>query len=324
MVCKNYGAQAAPQPDAGFPEKVRSTARKVGSSPLFLAATLCYTLILLLGLAGALSLSCASNNIFDLYTNNLREEMGITLSFDLSMVFLITCLMGMLPMLFIAIGLWITFGSCAGHKPKVNTAGLAMIFVTTLIQLVLTTLLFLGSLAMLAVMYCNASSIFGKDAEIMKTALLVDGVILLLVFSFVLFCFIKLCTTVANIRNTLQTGIPNKKVSRLVGVLCCIGSALAFFFAVESILTISITTMDAFNHSAYGLLRTILYLSVPAFLLITGMLILFGALIFSYRSKMAELETESRLNAFKTLSYAAPYTSPVYIPPQPETKEENL
>lgn len=304
-----------------FADKVRTVARKAGSSPLFLIATICFTLVQVLGLLSLFSSGSILNdyaNIFEEFQLNTQEILSV---FENTV--LVSGIVGMIPSILITVGLWITYGSCACRKNSVNTSGLTMIFVVNLVQLVLSSLLLLGALALVGVLYAGADSLFGPDADIMEAVLLVAGLLLLVVFAFLLLYSIKVCTTISNIRSTLQTGVPNKLASRFVAIMCYISGGLMILSGIGDLLSAGMATLDGFyDDSLPYILPSSLFLSGISSLLTASAQILFGVLIFSYRDKMKALETEERLNSFKTLSHAEPYTAPVYIPPEPVSEPE--
>lgn len=299
-----------PAEPVGFADKVRATAKKVGSSPMFLFATICFTLVQVLEL-----LFLRFDGTLESYAE-LFAEFGIyyhDLPISLESFFLASSIISMLPRILIVIGLWITYGSCVSRKKAANTSGLTMIFVANLMQLVFVCLILLAALLSLIILYNSADNLFGTDKDILEAVLLIVGVMLLAVFAFLLLHSIKVCTTVSNVRSTLKTGIPNKRASRFVAVMCFISSGFMVLSLLGSFLGVIL-----FNEA----LPVYTLITIVSSLLTAVLEILFGVLIFSYRSKMASLEAEARLNSFKTLSYAAPYTAPVYIPPQPVTVTE--
>ncbi|MBR2159944.1 MAG: hypothetical protein IJ938_01380, partial [Clostridia bacterium] len=111
--------------------------------------------------------------------------------------------------------------------------------------------------------------------------------------------------------------------SRFVAIMCYISGGLMILSGIQSLLRAGMATLDGFYDASLSyVLPSDPFLSGISSLLTAAVQILFGVLIFSYRSKMAVLETEERMNTFKTLSFAEPYTAPVYIPPQPAQEPE--
>ena len=327
--CPNCGSAQAVTPPAQpvtpptepvhFADKVRATAKKVGSSPLFLAAIICFTLMQVLDLFSLVS----AGNIFETY-NEIFAEFGAD-TLDLSAPLLVLGIIGMIPGILIAIGLWITYSTCASRKTKVNTSGLTMIFVVNLVQLVLSCLILLVVLlfTIIALPESNYYNYSFIEASVLKPVLTALLITVLIFFAFVLVYYITVCTTISNVRSTLKTGVPNKRASRFVAIMCYIGGGLLILSGIGDLLGAGITTLDGFyDDSLPYILPSDYFLSGISTLLTATAQILFGILIFSYRNKMAALETEGRMNTFKTLSYAEPYTSPVYIPPEPASEPE--
>lgn len=346
MFCKDCGAQLAddarfcrhcgsaqavtpptetitPPTEPDFADKVRATAKKVGSSTAFLVATICLTFVQIFGL---LSLSSAGNS-FEAYGDIFAEfgMVGLELPASLDNLSLATDIIGMIPGILITLGLWITFFSCARRKAKVNTSGLTMIFVVNLVQMVFTCLALLAVLlliifAMPELSYYDYSI---SEAVVLKPILNALLITVLIVFVFVLVYYIKLCTTVSNIRSTLKTSVPNKKASRFVAILCYISGGILILSSIFSLLSASIVTLDGYyDESLSYALPSEIFCSAFTSLLTATAQIIFGALLFTYRRKMKALEAEARITAFQTLSYAEPYTSPVYMPPEPAAEPE--
>ena len=238
-------------------------------------------------------------------------------------VSLVASIVGMIPGFLMAAALWNIYGNCSSRKDRIGTAGLTTIFVINLVQLVLSSLVLLGCEVLLGCIYFSAESLFGADAELMESVILIIGGILFAIFAFMLVYHIHICTTVSNVRSTLKTGAPNRKVSRFVAILCFISGALMIFSGVENFLSAGMAALGSlYATTVYYPLSTVFFLSGASSLLTAVMYIIFGSLIFSYRSKMKVLEAEERITAFQTLSYAEPYTSPVYIPPEPANIDE--
>lgn len=342
MFCKDCGAQLAddarfcrhcgsaqavtpptetitPPTEPDFADKVRATAKKLGSSTAFLVATICLTFVQLLGLFAL----TPTGGIFEMYHSIIPESLIINRNplASLENLSLAMDIIGMIPGLLIALGLWITFFSCARRKPKVNTSGLTMIFVVNLVQMVVSCLVLLAALIPLAAVYANTDFLASED--VIETIVLAVGLVILVAFVFVLVYYIKLCTTVSNIRSTLKTGVPNKKVSRFVAILCYISSGVLILSSIFSLLSAGIVALDGYYDESlsYALPSEIFCSAVTSLLTATAQII-FGALLFTYRRKMKALEAEERITAFQTLSYAEPYTSPVYMPPEPAAEPE--
>ena len=338
MFCKDCGAQLAsdtrfcphcgsaqavtppnetitPPTEPDFADKVRATAKKVGSSTAFLVATICITFVQIFGL---LTMTPAGNS-FEAYSDIFAAfgTAGLKMLASLENLSLVTDILGMIPSILITLGLWITFFSCTRRKPKVNTAGLTMIFAVNLVQMVLSCLILLSAMSALAAIYACADFLPAND-DIVETIALAVGLVLLMIFAFVLVYYIKVCTTISNIRSTLKTGVPNKKASRFVAILCHISGGILIFSGIFSLLSAGIVTLDSYyDESLSYALPYEIFLSAVTSLLTATAQIIFGALLFTYRRKMKTLEEEDRLTTFQTLSYAEPYTAPVYIPPEP-------
>lgn len=308
---------APPAEPVNTADKVRATAKKIGSSTAFLVATICLTFVQLLNV---LCLSTAGNSFGaygDLFTMAGQEMLG-----SLESLSPVTDIVSMIPGILITLGLWITFFSCARRKAKVNTSGLTVIFVVNLVQMVISCLVLLFSLIPLIAIYTGAYKLIIEE-DLVETITLAAGSVLLIIFVFVLIYYIKVCTTISNIRSTLKTGVPNKRVSRFVAIVCYIGGGILIMSGISSLLSAGVMSLDGYYDSSFSYtLPSYIFFSAISTLLTAAAQIIFGALIFTYRRKMVALEEEDRLTTFQTLSYAEPYTSPVYIPPEPAAEPE--
>ena len=321
--CTNCGSAQAETPPAeplAFTDKVLATAKQIGFSTAFLIATICLTFVQVLGL---FTLTPASGILEAYY--GMIPSLSVTSRNSLEILSPVMDIVGMLPGILITLGLWISFFSCASRKPKVNTSGLTLIFVVNLVQMVVSSLillcvLLLTVIALPEVNYFNHSFI---ESSVLKPVLIALLITVSIIFVFVLIYYIKVCTTISNIRSTLKTGVPNKKVSRFVAIMSYISGGILILSGIFSLLSAGIVTLDSYyDPSLSYALPSEIFLSAVTSLLTAAAQIIFGALIFTYRRKMAALEEEDRLTTFQTLSYAEPYTAPVYIPPEPVSEPE--
>lgn len=304
------------EPEQSFADKVRATAKKAGSSTVFLIATICFTALQLLNLFSLNSVG----SVLQAYRDLLAEydQYGWALMETLNKFSSGIIIAGLIPGFLTAASLWRIYGSCASRKPTVKTSGLTTIFVINLVQLVFTSLFLLGLLVLVGVVYFSAGNLFGADAEMMEIVCLIIGLVILAIFVFALIYYSKIGTSISNFRSTLQTGVPNKKVSLFVAIICYISGGSMILSGVDSLFSAGMSALGGlYEESVYYPLTSVLFLSGIANLLNAAALILFGVSIFSYRNKMKALEAEERILSFQALSYAEPYTSPVYIPPEP-------
>lgn len=330
--CPNCGSAQAVTPSAqtvtppaepeNIADKVRATAKKIGSSTAFLIAIICLSFVQALELFALMP----TGGIFNMYHGIIPEFSIINRNplATLENLSLAADIIGMLPGLLITLGLWITFFSCAGRKAKTNTFGLSLIFVVNLVQMVTTCLILLTSLIPVAAIYAGEYKLL-LDEDIIEAIALAVGIVLLAVFVFALVYYIKVCTTISNIRSTLKTGVPNKKASRFVAIMCYISGGICLISGIFWLLSAGASTLESVyaGNAISGTLAYVAYISAVTSLLTAAAQIIFGALIFTYRRKMKALEEEDRLTTFQTLSHAEPYTAPVYIPPEPAVTTES-
>ena len=304
--------QPAPSPLAGGnprAEQVRNAVRKLGGSPLFLIVCICYTLAQLISL---LTLFIPNDLFSSLYP--LLRQMGMSYS-DIqdilagaSASYGITGFLGMIPGILIMSGLWMVYGTCLNRSNRLGTGGLTMIQVINILYLVFFGLAMLILLIVLLIAVAATGSLgrYGNDmASAAGIGMLVAFFLIAGIAAFIFVYYIKILTTISKVKETIRTGIPNRKVSGFVAVMCFISGG---FSALGGL--ISITGL------AYANLSTIL--AILSSLLSGTLMILIGVLIFLYKSKMRQLEEE--MLAPPAPAYAAPQPAPRPAPqpvPQP-------
>lgn len=274
------------QEDPAKMARVREAVRKVGGSPLFLIAVICFTLLQcffwLFGgnFTGQLRSEIFTFlNYFDVYNKRI-QDICYFLSGD------IIDTIALLTNVFVLAGLWIIYIS-ARCKSN-NTVGLTMIKVISIIQLV--------GILLLAVLIMLPTALFMLDIddyrplrelEYLGLAMLImvlEGMCALTIVFYVRF----LCVIRA-VKKSLRTGISYRNISVFVAVICFM---LGLYVALNELTFL--TSYNIFRILEAGSLMFILqtFLSVMASLLSVMSLFLFGILIFVYRGKLARAEKE--------------------------------
>lgn len=301
-------------PPATFADKVLAAAKRIGSSPKFLIATICLTLVQVLGLF-ALNTNAdtfrAVSDLFDELHIDAEEVAELLSAFeDAGFLF---GLMGMLPGLVITAGLWIIYGTCSGNSKRINTSGLTMIFVVNLIQMVVACLALLAALLPIIVTFASLDNVAAyTDTDLLETALTVSLVMILIVLGVILLYYIKLCSTLSTVKYTLQSGVPNFRVSGFVGVMCYILGGIAACSGLTNLLSAGIAPDILSDHEEFsdifGAIQSNAYLTAFSSLLSGIAQLFFGALLFTYKNQMQNLSTEA-------VYLASQRIAPVYQPP---------
>ena len=295
-------AQPAPSPLAGGnprAEQVRNAVRKLGGSPLFLIVCICYTLAQLIALVNLF----VPNDLFaSLYP--LLRQMGMSYR-DIQDILAgasassgIAGFLGMIPGILIMSGLWMVYGTCISRNNRLGTGGLTMIQVINILYLVFFGLGILILLIVLLIAVAATGSLGGYGNDMANAAgigMLVAFFLIAGIAAFVFVYYIKILTTISKVKETIRTGIPNRKVSGFVAVVC-------FIFGGFSVLSGLISTAGL----VFASLSTIL--TILSSLLSGALMILIGVLIFLYKSKMRQLEEE--MLAPRAPAYSAPQPAP--------------
>ena len=289
-------------------KQVRNAVRKLGGSPLFLIVCICYTLAQLISLLTLF----IPNDLFSSLIPLLRQ-MGMSYS-DIQNILSgisgtsgIMGFLGMIPSILIMSGLWMVYGTCVSRNNRLGTGGLTMIQVINIIYLVFFGLAMLILLIVLLIAVAASSSLGGYGKEAASAAgigMLVAFFLIAGIAAFVFVYYIKILTTISKVKETIRTGIPNRKVSGFVAVMCFISGG---FSALGGLLSVA--------GLAYANLSTIL--TILSSLLSGALMILIGVLIFLYKSKMHQLE---EMLTPRAPAYAAPQPAPRPVPqPAPVT-----
>jgi MFS family permease len=285
----NNAPVAAPAPqrsDSTMAQKVRDTLKSLATSPLLIIAAACYTLLVV-----NLFLSDSLFDMSSIY--QMFREMGIPYQDINAMMsgmytyYTVGLIIGMIPSILIAIGMWVTVGSGANRRNRnMTTSGLTMIQV---IQIIMTVL---GGLAILLVLLAliMLSSFVTRYAEEASIILAICGAIIVAVGAFMIFYNVKIITTIGKIKKSIRTNTPNSKVGLFVAVMMIISGAFSALSFVTSLTSFVPTTVGILN-----LLYSLLSALFP---------ILLAALLLTYRGRMRQLEYEEQ----------SQYT-PVYAPP---------
>ena len=294
--------QSAPNSLAGGnsrAEQVHNAVRKLGGSPLFLIVCICYTLAQLIALVNLF----VPNDLFaSLYP--LLRQMGMSYR-DIQDILAgasassgIAGFLGMIPGILIMSGLWMVYGTCISRNNRLGTGGLTMIQVINILYLVFFGLGILILLIVLLIAVAATGSLGGYGNDMANAAgigMLVAFFLIAGIAAFVFVYYIKILTTISKVKETIRTGIPNRKVSGFVAVMCFISGGF-------SVLSGLISTAGL----VFASLSTIL--TILSSLLSGALMILIGVLIFLYKSKMRQLEEE--MLAPRAPAYSAPQPAP--------------
>ena len=206
--------------------------KKTGGSALFLIATITYTVLLLLNLISAFMPSTLSTYADMLYNLTYDYSVYETL-YTLNTGSIVGALIGSIPTILIAIGLWMIFGACKTKNPRVSTGGFTMINVIQIIMIVLLSLalaavcvlLVIAALAVREVSsyssyygyysYSGANAVLGMAS----TLFIVIFAIAILLIVFALIYYAKFVGTIRVIKKAANGIVAGKKISMFVIVM---------------------------------------------------------------------------------------------------------
>ena len=254
----------------------RRVARRLGSSPAYLIASVAFTLYMLLFTVFAVRVIGALTGaerywrggyISGLFSERITEREAV--------MWVVYCGISVLFSVLITAGLWITFGSAVKRgSDRMSGAGLTMIKVVTIIRLVLFCIFFalvlfgalIGGLIQGAV---NDAFEFAELREVgilyflLMTSILVGFMVMGILY------YAGILRTLNAVRSSLQTGIPNPGASGYVAVMNFLMTTGLLY------LTLRVFRTDG---ALFGL----------ALLCLCVSLCTFGVCIFQYRGAMTE------------------------------------
>lgn len=224
---------AAPMGQDAEPPTLRWM-RQMICSPLYLTGAIGHTCMVLFTLAStfrtgaaALTDTTVSQLVGDVYganawLNGLYNWLPVLFSASVG-----SALVGQLPNILVAIGLWMLYASAADTSgAPLKTAGLSIIRGVQIFQLVM---LFLVALLMLVAFGVMMVGLQFYDLKAVIPIALMLLVLLAVVLAVGGLYFGKLITTINGFRQTIWTGQPQGTVSLYVAVLSAVGGVLPLF-----------------------------------------------------------------------------------------------
>lgn len=273
--------EPSPYTQPSLPPAVEAL-RKLGASPLFLAAIILYALSALFSFFSSVSDSSGIMGFIYRIASMLDAEYAIYSYMDeiysiASVGSIISSLIGMIPAILVWIGLLLVYKAC--RNPKGNTislVGFNVLKVLKILGFVFSCIgFFLVEFILLIALIASASTFSGSETE----GILLAAMAIILVAAVIsIIYYIKLLKSLDSAKYTILTGTPDCRASRFVGVMCFIGAALSVAGILGQIiaLTAGVSALNLF----FGMISAILSATEAT---------IFGILIFRYRSKMKSL-----------------------------------
>lgn len=317
-------AAYAPQPGtppqafsagAACADPVMNLLRRLATSPLYLTGAIAYSCMILFQLISSV-FSNSMGGVMDQYLGLLLQygNMGLgefaevmnQLEWIAPMLrgaSLGSVLVGQLPNILIAAGMWLVFASAMDRSGQLlKTSGLTLIKVIVIIQTVLISLL---ALIVVVGLFVLMAALADYEDSVVPFFLVMIA-IFAVVFALAILFYAKLIGTVSTMQNSIRTGVPSDRVSAYVAVLAILGG-------IGSIL---------------GLFGTNGLTAVLATVAEIVAAVVFGIFLFKYRDamRMAMVGHFSQGAVSQPSSYGNPEpayqeSQPVYSNPEPVYQE---
>lgn len=278
-------------PVSSFSGKVVDAVKKAGRSPLFLIATISVTLTALL-------------NVWYIIEAVINYSNGFYYDNATFLGEIVTFIIYFIMQILVALGMFLFYSACISKKETVSTAGLTIIKVIQIIELVFSTLgmvlLLVVAIILMAIpnvigidnILSSLNSSYGYDIfgdylntystnfTVVWNIILIILIVVIIAFGVLLFLyFMKTLKTIKSVKMALSTGQPNNKASMYIVVINFIISVFGIIGIVSDVFSFIAGTYDAYTF----LLTTISNILT----LITLVTIAIGIIV--YRSKMKAL-----------------------------------
>lgn len=224
--------------------------KSAAAAPLFLVGAIGYSVYGLLqfldGFIGGANMRSQLNELLqDSLYNNSSFMQGYINGYTGG--YMIAMLIQLIPVILIATGMWITFASAKNERDtRMSVAGLSMIRIITIIELIFLCIAtaVLEVLCMYAISATDRvrDTYFGSTT--LESALIIVMVIVAAAAVVQIIYYIKLCSAIRTMKETVITGIPDAQISLYVEVYCYIAGGMA---AISALLSLS-------GMSVYGFL----------------------------------------------------------------------
>lgn len=274
-------------PQAGIPQSegpmessssnpVLNLLRQLAKSPLYLTGAIAYSCMILFQLISAMTSNSMMGvvdqclNFILQYGNMDMDATGMMLERLNDIIPMMrgaslgSALIGQIPNILIAIGIWLVFASAVNRSGgPMKTTGLTLIKVIAVIQLVLVSLL---ALLVVVVLFILMAALAGYDDSVVPIFLVLVAVMIGF-FALAILFYVKLIGTIKAMQISILIGQPSDRVSVYVAVI----SILSGVCSIPGLL------------GAWGLSNVVAIVAeiVAAFS--------YGIFLFKYRSAMHEM-----------------------------------
>lgn len=227
-----YGSPAQPM------SPVTAALKRLGSSPLFLTAVICYTVSVFFSLIGAFAPNVMFGSLVGLF-----ESAGIPTDafYFINGFSAFFTFIAMIPAVLMAISMWLSYATCADRaSSQIKTTGLTIIKVLNLISLVFfcigdaifLVVFLIGFITVGATVGNRNSSLYAENAAGISVGILTVLFIIAAITSVLtILYYAKLNKTLSNMKNAALYGQILGVASTYVAVMSILTAVVSFFSA---------------------------------------------------------------------------------------------
>ncbi len=266
--------------------RARITARNVATSPLFLIATIAFTISSLIGV----------------YSTFQTFGHGMYYGSDISSVLgLLSSITTLVLSLLMVLGLWLIFGNACAHPDgRMSTAGLTIIKVAQIIIFVFYCIILLAAFIGLIAGTSFGTSYRGYHSSTVASAIITAFLLLGAVTALVIIYFCGIFRSLSTAANTIRTDRPSRRVSGFVAVICFIGALFGFISLVISLVKPNLLSELIYTLGESSAAEVLYEMGIGSIgqMSTVGLInsicaivanVCFGATIFLYKSKMSAI-----------------------------------
>ena len=287
-VCPCSGEGAGP---SGSP--AQNLIKKLGSSPMFLAAAIFVLFSLVLNISAAVLYVFLPNYAMSAPVSGPSSP-NFTMSFQGNIAFPVSAFVMSIPAILACIGMWLFLVSCRRNQSdRISTAGLTLckgVYIAFLVLIGVLVLLFAAVLVFTVtsgVFTQSEASPFFASPALLAIWVIMEVILLSSMLALPIAFTISVIRTVNRVKECLRTGMPVQRVSGfLTGMLWVVGIFAGFFGVIMTFFSFIMINMSTLPGGPPVIYTVAIILSGVSFLAEAVRVILIAVLLGRLRREM--------------------------------------
>ncbi|MCH5352527.1 MAG: hypothetical protein J1E06_03580 [Acutalibacter sp.] len=283
---------------------VLNVIKKLGSSPLFLAAAILYSVSVMLGIITNISGAVLPSYVYDILANAGMDYDTIRYIINSSSgTSAVSSGLSAVPSILLCVAMWMIYATCRDRQTgNISTAGLTICKVITTIMLVALCIAAAGVVIIAIAGFAGgfdyiirygARSYYGYGDGIMALVMFLCIIVLAIVVLLIAF-YASLVRAINRMKNCALTGMPDHRISKFLTVMLWISGVIGCLNSLSSLFLSPLVGLEVLAAAVCS--------------------ILFAVLLGRLRQQMTILA----FPPVQPVYPAAPPVQPVYQPVQPQ------